>query len=614
MTFKTVSTNMINRNTENRVQAIIGRYYSLAELERGIGKYVKQFMKTHRELCEEEGVRHTFIDLGKKKLNKTKMEMLCAIPFASNKLFQAFRDTLPPEVGVVLDELVWIERLTNDEIEKEFEVTIYDTETFVYANGRKNYNYKLKPEFHFFKWRGSTYYYSPNQKPDFTLYLPAEMREILSDYYEKPEEAHFNPVDPKPTEHTYSGEQDILLELPRVIAYAGQGQIKTTSKGKVQASTVGKMQRKLNLREFYADAEDKQLRTMRTTLLAGLVTTLKKPTVSVDTVEQLKDLMKDNYRNFYSSLHGIITYLKGTGYIDSYYVNEKVEAGIFYMLKDLPKYEWVSMKNVFFYIKYNFIDVKLLRESTVSSKLHYTYKVEGEYRSYMDKRYITKSQYYTTFINPFIKGTCFLFAAYGLLEIAYDTPDVSELGETAKSPYDELKYIRLTKLGAFILGIEARYEAPAAINKSTIRLSENSLTVIAEESDTTAPVVLEPYTERVSPNRFRTDAGIFLKAVGNQKQLDDKINLFKQSVKVDIPENWEQFFQELKRKIDPLKLVRNNKIFQIPEDDRELLQLIAKDAYLQKICLKAEGYHVIISNKNLPKFKKRLQEFGYLLS
>jgi len=604
---------MINRNTENAVTNILRRYYSFAELDRGPGKYVKQFMKTHRELCEEEGVHHTFIDLGKKKLNKDKIIMLCAIPFSSNKLFQAFRDSLSPEIGLILDELVWIERLSCDEIEDEFEITIYDIETFVYANGRKNHNYKLKSEFHFFRWHGSTYYYSPNQKPDFTLFLPPEMRKILSDYYEKPEEASFNSVDPKPTTHTYSGEQDILLELPRIIAYAGQGQIKTTTKGKVQASTLNKMQRKLNLKEFYADAEDKELRTMRTALLGSLVTSLKKPTVSADTVKQLMDLMKDNYRNLYRSLQGIITYLKGAGHVNSYGV-KKVEADIFSMFKDLPKYEWVSIDNIFTYIKYNFVDVKILSESAVRNKLYYAYKVEGEYRTYTEKEYLSQNEYHTAFINPLIKGTCFLFAAYGMLEIAYDTPDVSEMGKTAKSPYDELKYIRLTKLGAFILGIEAQYSAPAAINKSTIRLSENSLTVIVDESDTTAPVVLEPYTERVSPNRFRTDAGLFLKGVANQKQLDDKINLFKQSVKVDIPENWEHFFKELKRKIDPLILVRNNKIFQIPEDDRELLQLIAKDAYLQKICLKAEGYHVIVSNKNLPKFKKRLQEFGYLLS
>lgn len=604
---------MINRDLQSQIRQLLARNYTMRELERGMGKYAKQFVKKHRDICEEEGVYVSQLDLAyEKKLNKMKLELLTSIPLSGKTIFQAFRDFLPEEIGVILDELVWVDRLSHQDTEELFEITIYTSEETSYSSGYKSMRHTLKPEFEFFDWSGGSYY--SNAKAKFVIYLQADLRKILSSFYDRPKEADFHPIaEPEQTQHTYNGEQDILLELPRMIAYAGQGQIKTTTKGKVQTSTLGKMQRKLKLKEFYPDAEDKALKNMRTSLLSGLIISIKKPSVSVDIIAQLKDLMKDNYRNNYSSLYGIITYIKGTGYVDNYYVNN-VEPTIFNMLKDLPKYEWVSMKNIQNHIKYNFINVQLLRGGIVRDKLYYTYKAEGRNYTYDNKVYIEPHRYIGSFINPFLKGTFFLFAAFGLLEIAYDTPNVSEMGKTAQSPYDKLKYIRLTKLGAFILGIEARYEAPDAISKSTITLSENSLTVIIDEADTTAPVVLEPYTERVSPNRFRTDFSFFLKGVGNQKQLNDKIQLFKNSVKVDIPPNWEQFFKELNQKIDPLKQVKNTKIFHIPEDNKELLQLVAKDPVFQKICLKAEGYHIFVSNKNLPKFKQRLQEFGYLMT
>lgn len=604
---------MIDRDLQSQIRQLFSRNYTMRELERGMGKYAKQFVKEHRKICEEEGVYESQIHLAQhKKLDKLKLELVTSIPFSGKKLFHAFRDFLPEQIRVILDELVWVDRLSHKDTEELFGITLYTEEDVTYASGYKNVRHVIKPEFEFFDWSGGSYYGS--EKARFVVYLIADFREILVKFYDKPKEADFQPIaEPEQTQHIYSGEQNILLELPRVIAYAGQGQIKTTTKGKVQISTLGKMQRKLNLNEFYPDAEDKALKTMRTGLLAGLISGIKKPSVSVDTVEQLRGLVKGNYRNKFNSLYGIITYLKGTGYVDSYYIN-KVEPTIFNMFKNLPKYEWVSIRNLQSHIKYNSINVQLLRGGIVRDKLYYSVKVQGRSSTYENKKYVEPHRYIHSFITPFLKGTCFLFAALGLLDIAYDKPNVSEMGKTAQSPYDELKYIRLTKLGAFVLGVEAKYETPASLHQSTIKLSENSLTIIIDEADTTAPVVLEPYTERVSPNRFRTDFRFFLKGIGTQKQLNDKIQLFKNSVKVDIPPNWEQFFKELNQKIDPLKQVKNTKIFHIPEDNKELLQLVAKDPVFQKICLKAEGYHIFVSNKNLPKFKQRLQEFGYLMT
>jgi hypothetical protein len=70
----------------------------------------------------------------------------------------------------------------------------------------------------------------------------------------------------------------------------------------------------------------------------------------------------------------------------------------------------------------------------------------------------------------------------------------------------------------------------------------------------------------------------------------------------------------LRQKIDPFDEVEEMKIFKIPSDNNALIRIIAKDAMLKKLIIKAEGYHILVPKDNVSKFKKRLQEFGYFIT
>ena len=607
---------MKNKFLHGEVVRILDSNYYRREIEHKMGKVAKKFVKANREFCEEEGISEDYVNLALGgSMSFAKWKNLAAIPFSSKTLFQAFREFLPENVRLILDELIWVDTLSNETIERKFDIKIYETKTTKYASGYTNTTHGLLPEYSFFSFYNHNPHGYAHKEASFTLFLKPEFRKLLSQYYDKPEGADFKAVtDLEDTQYIYEGEQDILLELPRIIAYKGQQQIKTTTKGRPQASTINKMRRKLNIKEFYPDAEEKELLNLRTHLLAGLVVATREATVSSDVVGQLKDLIKDTYvSKRFQSAPNILLYLKGTGYLQHGEMKQP-EATILKVFKQLPVGEWVSLSNFEDVVKYNFYDIAPVTGYGAANRLFYVQKIEGAHHTYTEKTYIEGNLYYDSLHVPFIKGTCFLFAALGLLDMAHSEPNVDNIGETCKSYYDKLKYVRLTALGAYVLDLTSEYAAPAAISQSTITLSDDSLTIIIDESDTTAPIVLEPYTQRVSPNRFRTDFSFFLKGVANKKQLNDKITLFKQSVKTDIPPNWTSFFEELDRKIDPLKAVKNVKIFSIPTTNEELLQLIAKDPVFQQICFKAEGYLIIVTNKNMPKFKQRLQEFGYLLS
>lgn len=53
--------------------------------------------------------------------------------------------------------------------------------------------------------------------------------------------------------------------------------------------------------------------------------------------------------------------------------------------------------------------------------------------------------------------------------------------------------------------------------------------------------------------------------------------------------------------------------FNLNPENVALLQLIARDPELKSLSLKVEGFMILLLHKDLNRFKKRLQFFGYLL-
>ena len=135
------------------------------------------------------------------------------------------------------------------------------------------------------------------------------------------------------------------------------------------------------------------------------------------------------------------------------------------------------------------------------------------------------------------------------------------------------------------------------------------------ESDSpSGAALLEPYAERIGTNRFRCDAQIFLKSVRSKKDLESKIELFKHLVDTELPPNWGEFFLDLIHKINPLEAAQPCRVMKIPQDNKALIRLFAQDTVLKSLAIKAESYHLIIPESSYNAVKRRLQEFGYLLT
>lgn len=597
-----------------RAVKILNATYNKTELQTSLYISSRLFARQHKAFLLSQGISERYLHIANQKnLSKSALTELCAIPFSSKAIYKKFRGTLLEEIQLLLDEIVWIGKLYQREIENRYDISIYTVTTRQLWNNYQRTEATLKEQFKFFKSENTAGWYSP--KPEFVLSLPVELRRLLINYYDKPKDAELLPVEElKETDHEFTeGEQDIHRLLPLLMVYTSQDNIKLTSKNRPVNSTIGKLRRKMEVQEFFPEAKERLAQQARSNLLAGMLVTLSQNQLANNAASSLRDsVFGKNYRNRFESAPIILSHLKGMGYVDTSDLQD-IEKDMFLILQKLPLGEWVDMENIATFLRYNLIEVEPIDKVTAANKLYYQYRAKEE-RYYTDKHYVRKDIYNDAIAQPFLKGTLFFFASFGLLDLKYDEPDLETLGVTAYSPYDGLKYVRLTPLGAYVSGVTNNYEIPKQSAPPTMKLSPDSLTILVDSDTSIADTLLAPYATRISPSRFQTDFNTFLKECNDQYSIDNKIKLFKQFVGEDLPENWQAFFKELRQKIEPLELIGATKIFQIPADNSDLIRLIARDAELRDLTIKAENYHILIKNSDLNKFKKRLQKFGYFMS
>ncbi|MFK7906439.1 MAG: hypothetical protein AB8B69_15010 [Chitinophagales bacterium] len=586
----------------------IDETFNKTDLKKAILPIIRPFLLQNEELCMEHGASYSlYSQLPGLNTTKPNLVKIYCLPFLTEKLLEAFRAYIPSEVRSIMDALVWQEHIEEKEIKKQFEVEIAEEGQNSWGSPTQT----LKKEYAFFQ--SDSKHIWKERKDIYTLSLPPIMRRYLMHIYPKPKHYDIHPTKPESTSFTYDGEKDIFLELPRLMVYYKQGNIALTAKDRPTVSSVNKMQKTLNLNDFFGGTKNKYLKNIRSNALITMLTLSKKMKGENDDEFFLKRLfhLYREQTSFYSFpiLH---TTIKGTGHMDTHWDLKNVEPEIFKLLQNLPQNEWVSYQNIEDYASYRMLPIQPVSVRLAEQRLYFSIKFET---GSPEKHYVKKNTFSKEVTHPFLKGSFFMFAAFGLVEIAYNAPDTDQIGGTCFSPYDGLQYVRLTDLGAYVLGKTKEYTKPINVQKVPLILSKDSLMILSDETDSTADILLQNYTQRVGANRYQTDAAIFLKNCKSKTDLQNKISLFKQTVTDKLPPNWNAFFEGLLANINPLKKVTNSYLLmQIPADNKELVRLIAQDAILKKYVLKAENFHILVKKTDLVKFKNRLKEFGFLLT
>ncbi len=589
----------------------MSKAYRKGDLVTSMQPLVFKFLLRNEKLALEEGVSKQLYS--KLRLNysalKRDMLRLCCIPFLTPKLLEAFLKFLPENIRNILDELMWNEELSEDAIKRDFGIEIVKRVKKKRGSYYSYYDEEIRNPYQFFSAK-SEYSRHQDRGNNYILYLVSALRKLLIKNAPKPKNYYLNPTTLGKTDFVYQGEKDIFLELPRLIVYYEQGNIKKTKKDRPAASTFSKMKRTLGLIEFFGDTKESSLRYLRTNALAGLLVFSNKLRYGKNHTMLVKKLFEQYQKKSFLSFPRLMPHLKGASQLYDYDL-ESVEHHIFGILQEMPLDDWVTMENIVDFVKYHNLNIRPISDYMASNRL---YLEDGGSKRYDDRHYIKENLYQSAIIEPFIKANFFLFAAFGLLDIAYNEPDSSKTIETYFSPYDGLQFVKLTELGKYVLGKKKKYSQPEGSKQVPLVLSKDSLMILSDETDTTADILLRTYTQKVGSNRYQTDTSIFLSGCSTERQLEDKIKLFKKTVSSKPPENWKAFFEELRNKVNPFSnVVEMYALLKIPPSNKELIQLIAQDKVLKSLVLKAEGFHIFVLKSKLTKFKSHLKEFGYLI-
>lgn len=580
------------------------------------------FLKKHNELLEAEGLDLAeYVELGStKSLTKANLTKLVSMPFLSKDMYEAWSALLHPNTKQVWDTLIFEKQLHESEVLERFGFNIsVKKDRYWYGNLMD----RLVPDFRVFQ----TQKVGSWNNTSLAIKLPFELRVQLKNYYTPPKEAEIVLYKEIPeTEFLYEeGDRSILSEISRVFLYHEQGQIPVTGKNRPKFTSLGKMKKTLNIRSFFDRGEkDKKLRILRTNILASLIVHSGGRRDS-DWLKFLKE--KVLYRGLLNECDTaaiLLTDLKGMGHVDTHYLTG-IEPYYFQFLKSIVEssseggeFHWIGFEEFYQSARFNLIPMEPIVSYFAGDKLYYDYEdtvEKGEYKYKERRHWIKEHKYHKSISIPYLKATIFMYAALGVFDIAYDRPDRTVVGKTCYSCYDGLRYFRLTKLGEYLFGLREDYNVEELLEDKSITFSPDALTITVGSSDSSMAFTLKPYTRQLGPNRYATDSQTFLQGIHTRADLAQKVKMFREVTGATFPPNWEAFFDDLSMKVDPFEPLKEQMVlYKLPEKNRALIQLIAQDGVLKKFVMKAEGYHIIFPKSKMVVFKKRLAEFGYLVT
>ena len=215
-------------------------------------------------------------------------------------------------------------------------------------------------------------------------------------------------------------------------------------------------------------------------------------------------------------------------------------------------------------------------------------------------------------VRPLFKAYCFIFAAFGLLEITQAPPPLARNHKNKQhpfSPYDSLKAVRVTELGRWCLGVSnKRPERPSQEYQAIA--DKELLLVTVQGNSLERRVYLDKIGQRLGEDRWRISPGSFIAGCINQRQIAERVERFKLLIDRNPAPHWEQLFKKVvdrsglfdKKRTDML-------VYDLPEN-REIQEELLRDPEIKRIVQRVEGRMLAVAVKNQTKFYALLAEHG----
>jgi hypothetical protein len=591
----------------DNICVIIDKELSKDFLQKNWFPHAVKLLKTHDAELRKNGYGLIMPDNLNNIPTKIKSDVVVvvAILFSGSLPYRLFRESLPEDVLLLWDALVKNNFIGFAEAKLTLGIEVVD------KIPPKSYFYVKEPEvmekFNMFPRKSPSWAY---QQLDNYFWLPRILRESLILLYDIPDSAKLIPIANLPEKGTFFSNTEGLFfsDYGRMNLYFKQDEISYSTKLRPVQTGLGKIQRTLKIREFFPDTTIKHYKYLKTNMLASVMPyffVIEKNLAESHDI--LKAFFKRAYGNGFPSPTVLLPDIKGLAYFENHQF-KTYERQMVKLIKDLPKNEYVAIENILGYCSFSLFQMDILGRTEAHEKLTMEAPDGGN-----TKVAIGYNRHRNAIELPVLKGTFFFFAALGLCEIIYDEVEEKKPTSAVYSPWDKLIAVKRTALGDYVCGLSESYQmSESKIDGFT--LSDSALIIKLDSTESPYSGSFSNFAEQLNPLSFKTDASIFLKNVRSLQDLKTKIALFQQMVPTGIPENWQDFFNSLFKKVDPMDLYGDCAVFRIPSDNKAFIQILAQDTVIKKLVFKAEGYLIIVPKSNIPNLKRRLAEFGYLLT
>lgn len=548
-----------------------------------------------------------------KKSGHVKIDLLAFLAFFLGDLrnFRKYLDSLPENI-----QLLW--RMTMDFYYVSH--TQFSQKTgkeWIPQRERYSYYYYDVPKPDELAWfgccRGKTVGMGNygNRNSDYYFYLPVFFRSHLRLLFFPEDQCKLVPQKELPADqllHIFNAEPDILRELPILKSLHAQGMLEM-GRTKMTASIFKKAVKQLHMAEFFPEETNSSYALMRASFVIPFYAFYQITDHRV-TDEQPENILKGLLEDviyypgiFAPTILNHVSGLRANVLLESY--TTKQANNILALLKKQNSQDWISVTHLCLELRqqevmgcYNllFFNADFEKMDIINQKLRQ--------EVHLDNCYIQMG-------IPFIKGFLFMLASFGLLEVACTDPKPDDV-----SYYNSLRYVRVTALGAYILGLTKKYTSPTTQTQTDFfELDDTKLLIRALGERNPYEPLLDDISHSIGSHRYSVTYASFLKNCVTGEDISNKINFFKQYISSDLPDNWKQFFSTLSRQVAPMSKVPESRylIYQVNATDKELQRLISVDPVLRQHVVRAENYLLLVRKDRQKEVIERLKEFGYLL-
>ena len=572
---------------------------------------------------ERTGRRHVVM-----KGNVAKAEFTRAVAgfLEDEELFQDLFDTLEPKVQRAFLRLVWQGPCSLGRLEHDVGAALilphaYEkpARTYYYYGAEKR---PILPDaFAFFRVEQGYYATHPQRR---AIGLLPELRVLLQQRLPKPDAYTLSPSPPPDDTLTYRTEPTILADLLRYDLFVRDGHIEMSKLDQPLKKSLRQMQRVTEVPEFFVDDKG-PLSHLATSFLVGLILDHAPTHPPANGLAYLEALLNSFFQRTFTSLDDLLlSHLKGRSNAGTDFHARQTQLALLDLLRRLPPGAWIRVDDLHDHAIVHglhlrpFADQDLARVKIDRLVTKFVDpSLYDDYAFYSYQASVSPDYHDHAVTRPLVQGFCALLAVLGLVDLAYTAPHndvVRNASNDFLSPFDGVRGVRLTALGAYLLGKTDRYEAPEVEQPEevTVTLDAHYLVFALSGEDKIKHMIADGLAERLGPRRYRLDYASFLRGCTTRADVDEQIRRFRTHLADELPPHFEAFFREVRHKIDPLRLERKLLVFKL-DGGADLVRLIAHDDVLRRYVRKAEDHHIIVEQQQVTRVRKRLEAFGYLM-